>query len=75
MCTDRWVGINLINYISKTTNATSLAKVTGSKFDLAELFRLLVLAIEQGYIHSSGGKWLEIKRESICIHLYLKIFE
>jgi BirA family biotin operon repressor/biotin-[acetyl-CoA-carboxylase] ligase len=65
------VGINVNQLQFQNPNATSLAKVTGSKFDLAELFRLLVTQIEQGYIQLKRGKWLEIKGEYLH-NLYLK---
>lgn len=57
------IGINVNQLQFENPKATSLAKVTGSQFDLSELFRLLLIQIEQGYIQLRRGKWLEIKSE------------
>jgi BirA family transcriptional regulator, biotin operon repressor / biotin---[acetyl-CoA-carboxylase] ligase len=57
------VGINVNQLQFENPKATSLAKVTGSQFDLSELFRLLLIQIEQGYIQLRRGKWFEIKSE------------
>jgi len=65
------VGINVNQLQFENPKATSLAKVTGSKFDLSELFRLLLIQIEQGYIQLKRGKWLEIKSEYLH-NLYQK---
>jgi BirA family biotin operon repressor/biotin-[acetyl-CoA-carboxylase] ligase len=65
------VGINVNQVQFENPQATSLAKATGSKFDLSELFRLLMTQIEQGYLQLKRGKWLEIKSEYLH-NLYLK---
>lgn len=67
------VGIGLnVNQIDFTIpGATSLASVTGSQFDLQELFRLLILHLEQGYIGLKKGKIKENRAEYLH-HLFLK---
>lgn len=65
------VGINVNQEYFENPVAVSLAKATGSKFDLSELFRLLVTQIEQGYLELKRGKWLQIKSEYLH-YLYLK---
>jgi BirA family transcriptional regulator, biotin operon repressor / biotin---[acetyl-CoA-carboxylase] ligase len=65
------IGINVNQIDFENQTATSLAKVTGSHFELSELFRLLVTQIEQGYLQLKRGKWHEIKSEYLH-HLYLK---
>jgi len=65
------IGININQLEFESTKATSLAKITGSSFELPELFRLLVTQIEQGYLQLRRGKWNEIKSEYLH-HLYLK---
>jgi len=57
------VGINVNQVQFESPIATSLSKATGSKFDLAELFRLLVTQIEQGYLQLKRGKWIEIRSD------------
>jgi BirA family biotin operon repressor/biotin-[acetyl-CoA-carboxylase] ligase len=57
------IGINVNQLQFLNPKATSLAKVTGSKFDLSELFRLLLIQIELGYIRLRRGKLLDIKSE------------
>ncbi len=65
------IGINVNQVQFKDPKATSLAIATGSKFDLAELFRLLVTQIEQGYLQLKRGKRLEIRSEYLH-NLYQK---
>ncbi len=63
------VGININQSEFESPNATSLTRITGSQFDLKELFRLLITYIEQGYFQLKRGKWAEIKTEYLH-HLY-----
>ena len=65
------IGININQVDFGNLNATSMTKITGSEFELTELFRLLVTQIEQGYLQLKRGKWNEIKSEYLH-HLYLK---
>ena len=57
------VGININQLHFGASNAASLHSITGSQFDLEELFRLLVTQMEQGYIQLKKGKFDEIKSE------------
>ncbi len=65
------IGINVNQIEFENPKATSLANITGSKFELPELFRLLVTQIEQGYLQLKRGKWNEIKSEYLH-YLYLR---
>lgn len=65
------IGINVNQVNFENPKATSLTNITGSKFELPELFRLLVTQIEQSYLQLKRGKWTEIKSEYIH-HLYLR---
>lgn len=65
------IGINVNQVKFENAKAISLTTITGSKFDLSELFRLLLIQLEQGYLQLKRGKWLEIKSEYLH-HLYLK---
>ena len=64
------VGLNINQLEFFIPTATSLAKLTGSHFDLQEIFRLLIPLLEQGYLALKKGKSTEIKTEYIR-HLYL----
>ncbi|WPR73524.1 biotin--[acetyl-CoA-carboxylase] ligase [Algoriphagus sp. NG3] len=59
------VGININQLHFGTSHAASLHSITGSRFDLKELFRLLVKQMELGYIQLKKGKFDEIKSEYI----------
>jgi BirA family biotin operon repressor/biotin-[acetyl-CoA-carboxylase] ligase len=65
------IGLNINQRIFQTNNATSLSLITGGKFELEELFRLLIAHIEQGYISLKKGK-TETVRIDYLNHLYLK---
>ncbi|MFN3997683.1 biotin--[acetyl-CoA-carboxylase] ligase [Algoriphagus sp.] len=64
------VGLNINQRIFQTNKATSLSLSTGGKFDLEELFRLLIAHIEQGYISLKKGK-TETVRNDYLNHLHL----
>ncbi|MCE7053295.1 biotin--[acetyl-CoA-carboxylase] ligase [Algoriphagus sp. AGSA1] len=57
------VGININQLHFGSNNAASLHSITGSRFDLKELFRLLVTQMELGYIQLKKRKFDEIKSE------------
>lgn len=63
------IGININQLDFESDKASSIRSITGSEFDLEELFRLLITQIEQGYIQLKKGKWKEIKAEYL-MHLY-----
>lgn len=65
------IGININQQSFDLPTATSLNVLTGSHFDLEELFRLLITQIEQGYILLKKKKFKEIQEEYLH-HLYLK---
>lgn len=65
------IGLNINQEKFSLPFATSLKKLTGSEFDLEELFRLLVIRLEQKYIQLKKGKIKEIKTEYLH-YLYLK---
>lgn len=65
------IGLNINQASFETKKATSLACITDGKFDLEELFRLLVAHIEQGYIALKKGK-IENTRKEYLSHLFLK---
>jgi BirA family biotin operon repressor/biotin-[acetyl-CoA-carboxylase] ligase len=63
------IGLNINQLDFEFPQSTSIRTITGSKFELEELFRLLVTQLEQGYIQLKKGKWNEIKAEYL-MHLY-----
>ncbi len=63
------IGLNINQLAFESSNAASLRSITCSEFELEELFRLLIIQIEQGYIQLKKGKWNEIKAEYL-MHLY-----
>ncbi|PZX47473.1 biotin--[acetyl-CoA-carboxylase] ligase [Algoriphagus chordae] len=63
------IGLNINQLSFSSPNSTSIRAITGSQFDLEELFRLLVTQLEKGYIQLKKGKWNEIKSEYL-MHLY-----
>ena len=65
------IGLNINQRKFNEPKATSLAIVTGSRFDLQELLRLLIAHIEQGYISLRKGKTNDISKDYLH-HLYLK---
>ena len=65
------IGLNINQNSFSLKKATSLSLITGGKFDLEELFRLLIVHIEQGYIQLKKGK-IEIVRKEYFSHLFLR---
>lgn len=65
------IGLNVNQLKFNASGATSLSLLTGSHFNLEELFRLLVTQLEQGYIQLKKGNWKEIKAEYLH-NLFLK---
>jgi BirA family biotin operon repressor/biotin-[acetyl-CoA-carboxylase] ligase len=65
------IGLNVNQSQFETNNAISLSLLTGGRFDLEELFRLLAIHIEQGYIALKKGK-IENIRKDYLNHLFLK---
>lgn len=65
------IGLNINQIDFGTSTATSFARLTGNQFDLKELFRMLIVSIEQGYIQLKKGKHQDIRKEYLS-HLYLK---
>ena len=65
------IGLNINQRKFKISSATSLSLITGGHFDLQELFRLLIVHIEQGYVALRKGKNSEIIREYLH-NLFLK---
>jgi BirA family biotin operon repressor/biotin-[acetyl-CoA-carboxylase] ligase len=63
------IGLNINQLGFESPNAASIRSITGSQFELEELFRLLITQLEQGYIQLKKNKWNEIKAEYI-MHLY-----
>src|SRR5690606_30877570 len=63
------IGLNVNQLVFESTNATSIRSITGSQFELEELFRLLITYLERGYIQLKKGKWQDIKAEYL-MHLY-----
>lgn len=55
------IGLNINQKEHQVKNVTSLKQVTGSHFDLQELFRLIIAQIEHGYIQLKRGRWNTIK--------------
>ncbi len=64
------IGLNINQVKFSMPTATSLGKLTGSNFDLQEIFRLLIPFLEQGYLALKKGKYSETKLEYMR-HLYL----
>ncbi|MDF2157164.1 biotin--[acetyl-CoA-carboxylase] ligase [Algoriphagus sp. CAU 1675] len=65
------IGLNINQEKFPLPFATSLKKLTGTEFDLGELFRLLITRLEQKYIQLRKGKIKEIKTEYLN-YLYSK---
>jgi BirA family transcriptional regulator, biotin operon repressor / biotin---[acetyl-CoA-carboxylase] ligase len=65
------VGLNINQRDFENKKATSLSLITGGRFELEELFRLLIARLEQGYISLKKGKMEEV-RIAYLNHLYLK---
>ena len=65
------IGLNINQLDFDSEKASSIRSITGSEFDLEELFRLLITQLEQGYIQLKKGKWKEIKAEYL-MHLFRK---
>ncbi|SFA98195.1 biotin--[acetyl-CoA-carboxylase] ligase [Algoriphagus aquimarinus] len=63
------IGLNINQREFESANAASISTITGSQFELEEIFRLLITQLEQGYIQLKKGKWNEIKAEYL-MHLY-----
>ncbi|REG83068.1 biotin--[acetyl-CoA-carboxylase] ligase [Algoriphagus antarcticus] len=63
------IGLNINQLSYDSPYAASIRSITGSHFELEELFRLLITQLEQGYIQLKKGKWKEIKSEYL-MHLY-----
>ncbi|WP_297335114.1 biotin--[acetyl-CoA-carboxylase] ligase [Algoriphagus sp.] len=57
------IGLNINQEVFSAGQATSLKKLTGSEFDLEEIFRLLIIQIEQNYIRLRQHALLPIKQE------------
>ncbi|PZX59269.1 BirA family biotin operon repressor/biotin-[acetyl-CoA-carboxylase] ligase [Algoriphagus ratkowskyi] len=57
------IGLNINQLSFDSETAVSLKSITGSQFELEELFRLLITQLEQGYIQLKKGKLQEIKSE------------
>ncbi len=64
------IGINVNQNQFASTKATSLAIVTANTYPLEELFKLLIVHLEQAYIALKKGKHSEIRAEYLR-HLYL----
>lgn len=64
------IGLNVNQNSFSVSSACSLASVTGSQFDLQEIFRLLIVYLEQSYLALKKNKLMEIKMEYLQ-HLYL----
>ncbi|GMQ24942.1 biotin--[acetyl-CoA-carboxylase] ligase [Algoriphagus sp. oki45] len=63
------IGININQVKFLSNKACSLSSLTGSEYDLEELFKLLMAQLEQGYIALKKGKHKEIK-EKYLSHLF-----
>ncbi|GMQ30512.1 biotin--[acetyl-CoA-carboxylase] ligase [Algoriphagus confluentis] len=61
------ININQINFLPQ--KACSLSSLTGSDYNLEEVFRLLIAQLEQGYIALKKNKHKEI-RENYLRHLF-----
>lgn len=64
------IGLNINQKEFRVPTATSLALLTGSEFELEEIFKMLVTHLEQGYIQLKKGKNSLIKSDYLH-HLYL----
>lgn len=64
------VGLNINQLNFDILGPSSLRKITGSEFNLEEIFRLLITQIEQSYIALKKRKWAELKTEYLN-HLFL----
>jgi BirA family biotin operon repressor/biotin-[acetyl-CoA-carboxylase] ligase len=64
------IGLNVNQNQFASPKATSLSKVTANTYPLEELFKLLIVHLEQGYLALKKGKHAEIKAEYLR-HLYL----
>lgn len=64
------IGLNINQEVFDSPKATSLKLITGSNYDLQELYRLVITYLEQGYIQLKKGAWKKIKQEYLN-HLYL----
>jgi BirA family biotin operon repressor/biotin-[acetyl-CoA-carboxylase] ligase len=64
------IGLNINQSSFETIKATSLSVLTGGKFDLEEIFKLLVAHIEQGYIQLKKRKVDQVCNEYLN-HLFL----
>ncbi|MCU0402258.1 MAG: biotin--[acetyl-CoA-carboxylase] ligase [Algoriphagus sp.] len=64
------IGLNVNQSSFSVSTACSLASVTGSQFELEEIFRLLIVYLEQSYLALKKNKLMEIKMEYLQ-HLYL----
>lgn len=65
------VGINVNQQNFSVPKATSLSLLTGSEFKLEELFRMLIVNLERGYLSLKKGKFAEIKKNYLN-QLFLK---
>lgn len=65
------IGLNVNQNHLNSPHACSLNSITGSQFDLNELFRLIITQLERSYIQLKKGKWNEIKAEYLR-YLYLR---
>lgn len=64
------IGLNINQKVFSVSTACSLASVTGSQFDLQEIFRLLISYLEQAYLTLKRRKMADIKTEYLR-HLHL----
>ena len=64
------IGLNINQEFFSNPGATSLRRLTGSEFELEEIFRLLIIQIEQLYIRLKQNALSTIKRDYLR-HLYL----
>ena len=64
------IGINVNQNKFANPKATSLSLVTANTYPLEELFKLLIVHLEQAYIALKKGKHAEIRAEYL-LHLYL----
>ncbi len=65
------IGLNINQRHFGTKKATSLSLITGGKYDLEELFKLLISQIEQGLIALKKNKMEDVRRDYLR-HLFLK---
>ncbi len=65
------IGLNVNQQRFTNAKATSLAEITGGRFELEELFRLLVVELERGIIGLKKGRLDEIRQDYLR-HLFLK---